>query len=65
MNPRADGALPVDALAAPSPAALRDILGPPSDDGRGVRTITLAPELSGACELVAELADGPALVDER
>ena len=56
VNPRAAGALPVDALAAPSPAALRDILGPSSDDGRGVRTITLAPELSGACELVAELA---------
>lgn len=55
VNPRAAGALPRGALSDPSPAALRAILGPSGGDGRGVRTMTLAPELSGARELIAEL----------
>jgi len=55
VNPRAAGALPVADLAAPSLEGLRAILGPASGDGRGVRTVTLAPELAGASELVAEL----------
>jgi N-acetylglucosamine-6-phosphate deacetylase len=56
VNPRAAGALPVADLAAPSPAALRAILGPATGGGRGIRTMTLAPELPGARDLVAELA---------
>lgn len=56
VNPRTAGALPVADLAVPSPAALRAILGSASGDGRGVRTMTLAPELPGAAELVRELA---------
>jgi N-acetylglucosamine-6-phosphate deacetylase len=56
VNRAAAGALPVGDLADPSPAALRAILGPASGGGRGVRTLTLAPELSGASELVGELA---------
>lgn len=55
VNRASAGALPVEDLALPSPAALRAILGPASGDGRGVRTLTLAPELPGASELVAEL----------
>ncbi len=54
VNPGAAGALPRSELAAPSVAALRAILGPASGDGRGVRTLTVAPELPGAAELVAE-----------
>lgn len=56
VNPEAAGALPRDAIAEPSVEGLRAILGPASGDGRGVRTMTLAPELPGAAELVAELA---------
>jgi N-acetylglucosamine-6-phosphate deacetylase len=56
VNPARAGALPVESLALPSRAALRELLGPATGDGRGVRTLTLAPELSGAAELVAELA---------
>jgi N-acetylglucosamine-6-phosphate deacetylase len=56
VNRAAAGALPVEDLAEPSPAALRAILGPATGGGRGVRTMTLAPELPGAPELVAELA---------
>lgn len=56
VNPEAAGALPVSDLARPSAAALRGILGPASGGGRGVRTMTLAPELAGAGDLVAELA---------
>jgi len=52
----AAGALPAEDLADPSPAALRAILGPASGSGRGVRTMTLAPELPGAPELIGELA---------
>src|SRR5690349_15954057 len=56
VNPAAAGALPVGDLAEPSTDALRAILGPATGSGRGVRTMTLAPELSGAAELVRELA---------
>jgi N-acetylglucosamine-6-phosphate deacetylase len=56
VNPAAAGALPREDLAAPSPAALRAILGPASGGGRGIRTMTLAPELPGAADLVGELA---------
>jgi N-acetylglucosamine-6-phosphate deacetylase len=55
VNREAAGALPVDALAAPSRAALAQILGPSTGSGRGIRTMTLAPELAGASELIAEL----------
>ena len=56
VNPDAAGALPRSDLSAPSADALREILGPATGDGRGIRTMTLAPELQGAGELVAELA---------
>ena len=56
VNPEAAGALPRDGLAQPSLESLREILGPATGDGRGIRTMTLAPELPGALELVAELA---------
>jgi N-acetylglucosamine-6-phosphate deacetylase len=56
VNPRAAGALPVSELAEPTPAGLRAILGPASGDGRAVRIVTLAPELTGSAPLVAELA---------
>jgi N-acetylglucosamine-6-phosphate deacetylase len=56
VNRLAAGALPPHDLCDPSPQALREILGPATGDGRGVRTLTLAPELSGAAELVRELA---------
>lgn len=55
VNPAAAGALPVADLAEPSLAALAAILGPASGGGRGVRTVTLAPELPGSAELVDEL----------
>jgi N-acetylglucosamine-6-phosphate deacetylase len=56
VNPEAAGALPRSELASPSTAALRAILGPATGGGRGIRTMTVAPELPGAGELVAELA---------
>ena len=56
VNPAAAGALPVSDLAIPSVAALRAILGPATGDAHGVRTMTIAPELPGALELVEELA---------
>jgi len=37
-------------------AALRAILGSATGDGRGIRTMTLAPELPGAGDLVSELS---------
>ncbi len=55
VNPLAAGALPVGDLAAPSVSALRAILGPATGDARGIRTVTLAPELPGAADLVREL----------
>jgi N-acetylglucosamine-6-phosphate deacetylase len=56
VNPLAAGALPVADLATPSRAALRAILGSATGDGRRVRTMTIAPELPGARDLVGELA---------
>ncbi|MFT4649761.1 MAG: N-acetylglucosamine-6-phosphate deacetylase [Planctomycetota bacterium] len=54
VNPLAAGALPKSDLALPSVAALTKILGPNTGDGRGVGTITLAPELPGALDLIQE-----------
>lgn len=54
VNPLAAGALPPEDLHAPSVEGLRQILGPATGDGNGVRTITLAPELPGAADLIAE-----------
>lgn len=56
VSPLAAGALPRDLLATPSVAQLRALLGPATGDGRGVRAVTLAPELPGAAHLVRELA---------
>jgi len=56
VNPRKAGALPVADLAAPSVAGLRAIVGPATGDGRGIRTLTIAPELAGSTELIEELA---------
>lgn len=56
VNPEAAGALPKDDLATPSLAGLRAIVGPATGDGRGIRTITIAPELPGSAELIEELA---------
>ena len=56
VNPERAGALPRDRLVAPSPAALRALLGPSSAEGRGIRQVTLAPELPGSADLVRELA---------
>ncbi|MBK8177398.1 MAG: N-acetylglucosamine-6-phosphate deacetylase [Planctomycetes bacterium] len=58
VNPLRAGALPREDLAVPSLAALRALMGPATGDGRGIRTVTLAPELSGACDLIAELVRG-------
>jgi N-acetylglucosamine-6-phosphate deacetylase len=55
VNPIRAGALPKEDLAEPSLQALRAIVGPSTGDGRGIRTVTLAPELSGSAELIAEL----------
>ena len=56
VNPERAGALPQSDLAQPSPRALRAVLGSATGDGHGVRTMTVAPELPGGRELVAELA---------
>ena len=55
VNRERAGALPPEDLAEPSLAGLRAILGPATGDGRGVRTVTLAPELPGSADLIAEL----------
>ena len=55
VNPKAAGALPPEDLASPKVEALRAILGPATGDGRGVRTMTLAPELPGTPDLIEEL----------
>lgn len=55
VNQLAAGALPPHDLCAPSPAALNAILGPSTGDGRAIRTVTLAPELAGAKDLIDEL----------
>ncbi len=56
VSPGAVGGLPPDEIAEPSPGALAKILGPSTGGGRGVRAMTIAPELEGAPELIAELA---------
>jgi len=56
VNPTKAGGLPPDRLHAPSPASLKALLGSATADGRGIRQVTVAPELSGAPALVAELA---------
>ena len=55
LNPDRAGAIPPEALVAPSVEGLREILGSNTGDGRGVRTVTLAPELAGAADLLEEL----------
>ena len=55
VNPERAGALPREDLATPSVENLRAIVGPASGGGRGVKTVTLAPELSGSADLIAEL----------
>lgn len=55
VNRERAGALPPQDLAEPSLAGLRAILGPATGSGRGVSTVTLAPELPGSAELVEEL----------
>ena len=55
VNPVRAGALLAGDLAQPSTESLRAILGPATGSGRGVRTMTLAPELAGSAELIAEL----------
>jgi N-acetylglucosamine-6-phosphate deacetylase len=55
VNPAAVGGLPANELLEPSPAALATILGSATGDQHGVRAITLAPELHGAPEMIAEL----------
>lgn len=55
VNRLAAGALPPGDLHDPSVAALREILGPATGGGRGIRTMTLAPELPGSADLVREL----------
>lgn len=55
VNPERAGALPAADLAEPSVEGLRAILGPATGAGRGIQTMTLAPELPGSADLVAEL----------
>lgn len=57
VNRAAAGALAVDDLALPSKDALRAILGPATGGGRSIRTMTLAPELAGSADLIAELVE--------
>lgn len=55
VNPERAGALPREELAEPSLAALRDVMGPATGGGRGIKTVTLAPELPGSADMIAEL----------
>jgi N-acetylglucosamine-6-phosphate deacetylase len=55
VNPLSAGALPAEDLATPSVAGLRAILGPATGDGNGIRTMTIAPELSASPDLIEEL----------
>ena len=55
VNPKRAGGLPADRLHEPSPAALRALFGSSTAEGRGIRQLTVAPELSGADELIREL----------
>jgi N-acetylglucosamine-6-phosphate deacetylase len=54
VSPGSAGALPIHDLAPPSVAALRAVLGPATGSGHAIRTLTVAPELPGAMELIAE-----------
>lgn len=56
VNPARAGALPAERLHAPSPAALRELLGGSTAEARGIRQMTVAPELPGASQLIEELA---------
>jgi N-acetylglucosamine-6-phosphate deacetylase len=56
VNPARAGGLPAERLHAPSPAALRELLGSTAPEARGIRQVTVAPELPGGNELIAELA---------
>lgn len=55
VNPEAAGALPKEHLHAPSKEALRAILGPAFGGRRNIGTMTVAPELTGAADLIKEL----------
>lgn len=55
VNPARAGGLPAERLHAPSPAALRELLGGSTAEARGIRQVTVAPELSGANHLIEEL----------
>lgn len=55
LNRAAAGALPADQLADPSTGGLRTLLEAVASQERGLATMTLAPELPGAAELVEEL----------
>ncbi|MEX1024136.1 MAG: N-acetylglucosamine-6-phosphate deacetylase [Planctomycetota bacterium] len=55
VNPARAGALSPAALAEPSVEALAALLEPSSGAERGVRIVTLAPELPGAAPLIEEL----------
>ena len=55
LNPDAAGAIPVADLVVPSVTGLAEILGPATGGGRGVKTVTLAPEVPGASDVIAEL----------
>jgi N-acetylglucosamine-6-phosphate deacetylase len=57
VNPKRAGGLPAERLHAPSPAALRALLGGSSAEGRGIRQLTVAPELPGAPALIRECAE--------
>jgi len=54
VNPAAAGALPPERLAEPSPAGLALLLASGAASA-GVRTVTVAPELSGARDLIRAL----------
>jgi len=65
VNPLAAARCPASDLCEPSRDALRAILGSSSGDGRGVRTMTIAPELAGSATLIQELVQSgirPSLV---
>ena len=55
LNPKAAGAIPVEDIVTPSVADLRAILGPATGDGNGLKTMTIAPEVAGSSDVIAEL----------
>lgn len=55
VNPVRAGGLPAERLHLPSPAALRALVGSSGAAARGIRQVTVAPELPGAPALIAEL----------